>query len=196
MAVDANAWISLADARTYLKIPSSDTDDDSLLETLINYSYKALEKYIGHQIISATYTEFYDGDGTRLLVARKWPIISVTSVHVDIERDFESVDLVDSGNYVTDTDNGIIEIFQEEATGPTVFERGIKNVKVIYVAGFAAIPNDVKLAGLRHVAYLYRQENTEGTTSQSLGGKSESYDQKPIPDNIQFLLRPYKDRPV
>lgn len=194
MAVDAGAWCTLNEIKYHLHIGISDTTYDTLLEQLINSSYKILEQYIGHPIKSATYTEYYDGDNTNKLLLRKWPIVSVTSIHVDPDREFNSDDLINASNYYVDTEHGEIEIFQGLAAGPAWFDKGIKNVKVIYVAGYATIPNDIRQASIWHVAWMFRRSDTEGTTAQSLGGKSETYDERAIPEWLRHVLAPYKER--
>ena len=195
VAIDSGAWTTLAYAREHLHIGISETYFDDQISNLINRSYKILEAYLGHAIKSTTYTEYYDGDGTKKLLLRKWPIVSVTSINVDIDRDFASDTVMDSDDYYVDTENGIIDVWQETGVGPTVFEFGIKNVKIIYVAGYATIPNDLVHIANEHVAFLFRRSATEGTTSQSLGGKSEIYDERDMPAWLRHRLSPYKDRP-
>lgn len=194
VTIDTNAWTTLAYVREHLHIGISETYFDDQLSNLINRSLAILEAYIGHGIKSRTITEYYDGDGTNKLVLNKWPLISVTSIHVDSERVFGSDYLMDTDDYYVDTEHGIVEVFQETGSGPVSFECGVKNVKVVYVAGYATIPADLVHIANEHVALLFRRSATEGTTSQSLGGKSEIYDESSMPRWLMHRLAPYKDR--
>jgi len=195
--LDSNAWITLNDAKEHLHIGISETEFDDQLINLANRSYKILEKYLGRQMKSQSYTEYYDGPDEYKLVLRKYPVVSVTTVHVDIERDFGSDTLVDSGNYFVDTNVdtsvGTIEFFDADGSGPVWFEPGIRNVKVVYTAGFATIPNDLVHAGCMHVAWLFKRSDTEAMKNASLGGKTESYESDMIPHYIKQVLLPYKD---
>ena len=89
---------------------------------------------------AANYTEYYNGDGTQFLVLRKIPINSITSIHDDIDRAYGADTLIDSDDYSFDADSGIVEFDLDYMT------KGVKNVKVIYNAGYATIPSDVKMA--------------------------------------------------
>lgn len=199
VTIDSGAWTTLNNVKEQVHLGISELDFDDQLSNLVNRSYKILEKYIGRPIKQATYTEFYSGDNTGELVLRKWPVISVTSVYVDtkLDRVFGSDTLVDSANYYVDVDSensvGAIQFVQQNGTGPTFFEFGIRNIKVTYVAGFATIPNDLVHASTMHVSWMFRRSDTEGTNSQSLASKTETYDNDLIPAYIKQILYPYKD---
>lgn len=192
-SVDANAWNTLAEIQEELQISISETDHNDYLINLINRSYKILEAYIGQQIKSKSYTEHYSGDSTGKLLLKNRPINSITSIHEDVERVFGSDRLIDSGNYTFDANSGLVEIFQHDGTGPSWFESGVRNIKVIYNAGYDTIPNDLKEAGCKFVAWLFRRSNTAGTVRVSLGGHSEEFDGEKIPKFIKFWLDPYKN---
>jgi uncharacterized phiE125 gp8 family phage protein len=193
-SLDSNAWCTLNDAKEQLHIGVSESDFDDQLINLVNRGYKILENYIGHQIKSATYTEYYNGDDTGELMLRNWPIVSITSIHIDQDgdRSWESDELINSANYYYDADNGIIEFVQATGTGPTWFEPGIKNIKVIYVAGYATIPNELVHALVMYVAWLFNRTATEGTTTMALGGKTEVYDHSFLPNYIRRILDKFK----
>lgn len=194
MPLNAGVWTTLDNVKIHLGLLTSDSSQDALLTNMINASQRICEQYLHHPILQASYTEYYDGDGTGKLILRKWPIISVTSIHIDIDREFDSDDLADPTNYYVDSENGIIEFYRAFAAGPAWFDEGIKNIKVVYSAGFASIPDDLIEAADEHVAWMFRRANTEGTTQQSLGGKSEVYDDRKIPDWLKLKLLPYRDR--
>ena len=55
MSLDSNALVTLAEAKTYLGISGS--DDDSLLNSLINNSSTAIESYCDRKFIAQNYKE-------------------------------------------------------------------------------------------------------------------------------------------
>lgn len=191
MTVDAGAWTSLANVKEHLDIDGSDTTYDAFLTSLVNRSYKVLEAYIGHAIKSATYTEDYDGDSTNSLLLKNYPIISITSIYDDVDRNFTASTLIPAADYVLDKEEGMVRLFQNTSA----FKSGILNVRITYVAGYATIPADVEMAGIAHVAWMYRRANTEGTTAQTLGGKSEQYEMSFLPEYLKQMLRPYRKIP-
>lgn len=202
MAVDSNAWTSLANVKEHLQIASTDTSKDAFLENLINRSYKVLEKYIGRQIKSRSYTEHYDGDGTDTLLVEQWPIISVTSLHDDIDRKFESDSLIAAADYVIYGDNlgdYKIRLLGQGSFrfgyGP-VFTDAVQNIKIVYTAGYATIPADIETASIIHVSHMFNKSAAEGHLSMSLGGLAKTYDPKAIPEEVKFMLEPYRKRAV
>ena len=58
MALAANAIVSLADVKAYLRITTS--DNDSLLETLIDTASTRIESYCDRKIIEQTFRESYN----------------------------------------------------------------------------------------------------------------------------------------
>ncbi len=75
MSLDSNALVTLAEAKTYLGISGS--DDDSLLNSLINNSSTAIESYCDRNFIAQNYSEFYNGLGQRKLRLRNFPVTSI-----------------------------------------------------------------------------------------------------------------------
>lgn len=69
----------------YLKIflGATTSAKDALYTVLADAASKAVKTYTDRDFESATYTEYYNGSGTHLLILRQRPVTSVTSVHVD-----------------------------------------------------------------------------------------------------------------
>lgn len=116
------------------------TSADTVLGDLIGAAQAAAQMYCGTVFESSTITEYYDGDGTGTLLVKNIPIISVTSLHDDVDRVFGSDDLIDSSDYVLDENTGEIELLSN------YFTIGDKNIKVVYIAGYATVPTDIKIA--------------------------------------------------
>lgn len=184
--VDPAAWTSLANVKEVLKI--TDVDRDSLITNIINRSYKILETYLGRVMKSATYTEYYDGDGSETLLLEQYPIISVTSLYDDPERVFGSDTLLDPSNYLIYKERGSIKLYNDES----VFMCGLQNIKVIYVAGYATMPGDLEDACIQMAETIFNRVTTGGFDQATLGQESQQYDKDLIPYNALRTLQGYK----
>jgi uncharacterized phiE125 gp8 family phage protein len=189
MSVDAAAWTTVANCKLQLGI--SDSTQDAFIESLVNRSYKILETYLGRQIKSQTLTEYYDGpkdNAQDSLLLNVFPIISITSIYDDLDRIWADSSLLDPANYVVYKERGIVKLYRNEG----FFQQGIQNIKVVYTAGYATIPGDIEDAGIQMVEHMFNRARTAGFQSQSLGGKSETYDNDEIPAAVKRVLRNYR----
>jgi hypothetical protein len=73
------------------------------------------------------------------------------------------------------------------------FPEGSRNIFVDYVAGYSVIPEDLKLATLILIKYIYqhRSEEVFGATSYSVSGISVSFEQD-LPKEVKQILSKYK----
>ena len=97
---------TLAKVKEYLQI--TDTDDDTFLTSLISNSSILIKSYCKRDFTSTSYTEYHNGNGTTELVLNNYPVISITSVHDDMGRDYDSTTLLDSADYVYHEKEGIL----------------------------------------------------------------------------------------
>lgn len=76
--------------------------------------------------------EKHDGAGIDKLLTDFFPLISITSLYDDVQRDFDTSSLVDTDDYdISDNDAGIIRRYNQRFSG------GRSNVKISYVAGYS-----------------------------------------------------------
>jgi hypothetical protein len=191
--VNANALADLASTKAYLKIPTATTTDDDLITSLINACSTAIENYCRRTFSQITYTdEMYDGNNSRYLNLKNYPVISVSSVKVNGV-------LIDSSQYVCKKDSGVLARvgpYPNTFTGlsmsrfQTVWNRGDWNIAVTYSAGFTAIPDDVALALKMYVASIYKADvaNFSTTFNDGFVFKADS-----MPVQTKLLLQPYVD---
>lgn len=194
MALNHNALVSLAEMKIYLKIPALETSQDSLIESFINEISQLIEVYCNRKFILNTYIERYNGGDRYELLLNNWPIQSITSLHVDHKRLFDSSSLIDPSNY---------DIFQDEMGDNFILERfdfkfqkGRKNIKVEYEAGYTDIttlPSDIKLACKIAVSYYYQQQQQENWTYsvKSKGDENITLIQG-IPESSVIILDNYR----
>ena len=140
------AVLDAATVREYL--PSlTGTGEDTALDSLIARFGALAAQYLGYQPASVggnptvedtTYTLYLDGDGSKYLQLPITPVVSVTSLHVDIDRKYGSDRLVDSGDYELFGDEGLVLLKVDSTQGE--WDRGKRTVKAVVVAGFTTIP--------------------------------------------------------
>ena len=117
------ALTTLPSVKCFLGIKSN--AEDSRLAAMIDMADAAIKEYLGRDIEQATYTEFYSGDGTPLLILRQRPVVSITTIHVDSAAYYGQA----SGAFaaatllVAGTDYAIV--FDTAVGGVSVSRRGI-----------------------------------------------------------------------
>lgn len=191
MALETYALTTVALVKTYLGISVSTYD--TLIEDLIDACTDWFEHECGGRRFfsaGADVTEYYDGgDGrskTRIF-AKKYPIISVTSISYN-----------SSGNYSSPTWTAFsasTEYIRKDASGEIYFPgglpQGMQNLRLIYQGGFAVIPNDLDLACRKMVAKEFNKRKSQGATNESIGGGSITWNEDLDP-SITRLVNYYK----
>ena len=165
------------------------TDDDTLLKTLIDQASELVEQHCGREFAKKSRTEYHDGKGLSSLILKVRPIESITSIHDDLDRDFETADLVDADDYTFYPDSGIVTY--EEGK----FQDGNRNVQVIYVAGYEDVPSDLELSCNMVAATIYNwaKQGREGIASENLGGASVTYEKELLSPPVVAMLAKYRD---
>lgn len=190
MALDANALITLAQAKEHLDIPTLDTDYDDRIERMINAVSTFIENFTNRELITATYTHRFNGDGGGRLIPLVFPVTAVTSIHDDDEWTFGAT------TEITDFD-----IFDETfivLKKCLVFKEGRRNVKMVYTGGYVGpggsttIPKDLQEATLLLVELLYnaRDDRRIGVKSKSKLGETVTFDDD-LPVEVKVLLDPH-----
>jgi uncharacterized phiE125 gp8 family phage protein len=201
MAVDATvALVTLAQAKTWLKIASGTTSEDTLLETMINRAGALANRFTGRTLKSADYVEFYDGTGTSKLMLRRYPVTAVSSIYDDVTRAWAAASLIDSDEIIIDS-AGVIQLDPAEGT---IFTRGRLNIKISYTAGYKdtddanRVPYDLQEAALLILQHSYKRHyETQriGLNSETVGDKTMTYSDDAIPKKAKAILELYRYYP-
>ena len=182
--------VSLFDIKEHLGITQSNTDD-AYLSTLIDGISEAIEQYCRRKFAARRYTEYHSGDGSSgVLFVDEYPIVAVTSLHDDVDREFGSSDLIATGNYVVSGDDGMVELYDDE----TRFSKGTRNIKITYTGGYNTMPYSIGLAAMIWIDRIYKKKDrkNEGIESQNIGDKATTYRIDDIPPEVKMLLNPFK----
>ena len=186
------ALCALADVKTYLGIGSASTD--ALLTSLINNVSAAIESYCSRTFLSQTYTETRNGSGANRMYCNNAPITSVLSVAVDgyaIPASFTPT----TYGWVFDTSLIYIRQGTPYSGSPNCFSKGVQNVQLVYVAGYATIPSDLAQACIEWVAYKFAKRDRIDRRSETLAQQTVGYDLSDMPLSVKSALNQYRRWP-
>jgi len=181
------ALATLTQLKTQLGFKESDTQFDTKLTMFLNAGSSWVESYCNRIFSSASYTELFHGNRTNLLNPRQWPITAVTELRLSSDRSW-----ADANTLADATDYGITT----DGIGITYYgylPYGYDNVRLIYVAGYATIPDDIQIACLWAAEWFYLHNNRGDSGRTSVGKQGESIGiLADVPPMIRTVLQPYK----
>jgi hypothetical protein len=192
MSLQANALITVAEAKDHLNIPSSETKYDSQIEDLVNIMADMFDCYCKRTLKQADHTEYLDGEGDDTLYVTHYPInTSVSSVvmYYDLDRSYDAD---------TKLENDELAIYA--SIGKIRWDNGVfaewpQCIKITYNGGYATVPGDLKIATKEAIAFFYKRkrESIEGVSSVSTSqGGSVSYTDDDLPKPVRAILDRYK----
>ena len=180
--------------------------EDSKLAVIIPSISQAVKTYCGTSIIDfygTDKTEFFDihDNATTVVMTDESPLISVSLVQERTGQSDSYTTLISENSdssgkyeYVIDTERDIIR--RTTASSDKAFPMGRKAVKVVYRAGYASTPADLKLACFDLVKYYLKDERKErmtiaGATIENAVSTSVR-NNAGFPDHIKRVLDMYK----
>jgi len=178
-----------ASLKLYLGIDASDTSQDDLLDALIDYASERIESHCGRKFASEALTEYLDGTGTSRLVLSRRPVTALTGVYEDPDRVFGADTEIDSADLVLHPEKGIVD------RPGGVFARGRRNLKIVYTAGYADIPDDVALACVKLAAawYAHARAGADGISREKLGDYEALHAAEALPADVEGALARYRE---
>jgi uncharacterized phiE125 gp8 family phage protein len=185
MALQANALVTLNQAKDYLSITLADTSKDSWVEMLINSASDLIERHCSRKFKSASYTHYYDGHGNNELVLAQYPVTNISSVKVDTERVFGAETTLGATSFQV-MEDGVLRLHSQR------FPEGSQVVKVEYTAGYATVPGDLQIACLFSVEWMFRTQNDRRLGRTTVNKGNESVENVPgIPKEVEQILQPF-----
>ena len=184
MPVASNGLTTLADLKSYLGITYS--DDDTLLENLINQATVIMENYCkrGFKDTGAL-TEYFNGNPDGKITPRQYPINSITSVA------YASGTLdAPTWNIMPATTGYIADAYGNTLNVANMYI-GIRNYRVIYRGGFVTIPQDLVFACHMLIGNYYSRRDSNGASNESVGGASVGWIDD-IPKAIRVIIDKYR----
>jgi hypothetical protein len=205
--VKPNAAVDLTTVEAVKDFLSIDnTADDRVLQRLVTSCSFSAQNFLNRNLLSASYTEQYDGNGKRRLPVKQTPITAVSSLVINMPAFPWSYGQYQNapgpmvgGTTVPLSPDGAQSQPGYDFDSNTIFlcgytfAKGIQNVWVTYTAGYSAVPLDVEEAIVEWVADRYRFRGRVGEKSKALPqGGSVSYETGFLPDRVKGSLSNYK----
>lgn len=174
----------LATAKMAANLAVTTGDTDQILGTLITAISAFVPGAISRNILSASYVETYQGNGTNQLLLRQRPVTAISLVEWQGIRLSQAGDaFAGSAGIWTDGRNACLVNY--------VFPQGAA-VRISYTAGYASVPADISLAVAELVAEEYARRQHVGENTRSQGAMTSiSYDTKAMHAAIAAKLQNY-----
>jgi hypothetical protein len=185
---DPTDLLNLSDLKDWLSIPSSNSNDDTILDRLItavsNQIYSRLSRPALGFTIPSSFDEVRDGSGTVSMITRNFPISAVSGLTIDGIPIPLSPDGVQPGyvfdNYTVMLVGGGYYSWQRNDIGSMspygVFRSGKQNVTISYTSGYPQVPGDLEQYALEICALRYMNRKRIGLKSNSSkAGESSTF---------------------
>ena len=174
--------------------------EDARLNVIIPSVSQLVKTYCGNSIVdyySSAKTEFITIDWTtHIIQLTESPVNTLTSVQEreDYSSAYATLTTGDNEYYL---DTATDSLLRTTASGYTPWKTGVGAVKVVYTAGYSAVPSDLKLAVLDLVTYYLKDEHKQrqsiaGATMQNQASTSQKNNVS-FPDHIKRVLDLYKN---
>lgn len=181
------------------------TQNDEKFEQLLTSVSTLVRSYTGQEfdtyVGSPGKTELFDIQwDTPMVQLEETPVISILGVYERRTQSEAYTELFGSGTngkyewYFEPTTEVVIRT--EESGGYRDFPRGVGSVKVVYTAGYASTPQDLKLAVADLVTYYHKEEYKQNQTIGSAtreGAAATLVGDSGFPDHIRRVLDLYRD---
>lgn len=182
MALEPNALIDVAYIESVARVIAD--ADEARYEALINQASSLCEARTDRKLAAQPLDMIFDGTGKDTLLLPEYPIVSVTSVHIDATRQWGAEDEVT--DYYKDDSLGIL--FRDSGWG---WVR--RSVRVQFTAGHETVPEDLKEACLEIVLWLAPRQKagSVGLRGTKVDGQEHELEIT-IPLHAQQVLRSYR----
>jgi hypothetical protein len=189
-----------ANVRTFLGIPSDQTEMNTLMAALITGASAAIKRYTGRefspQTAAGTARKFrYFGGG--YMPFAPYDADTVTAVSIDTDGDSPLTLTEDEDFYLLprESEFGVYTGMELRGMNPASRTSGVQHrpwrqVTVTGTWGFASIPTEVATACEMLVAWWYRQQSS--IPGNDLAGEGDRFGPSAWPTAVRQLLAPYR----
>ena len=189
--------ITLDEYKAYKEIDSDQHNDK--LERIITSVSQMVKTYCANSFVDYVTTDkvelFSPEFSSKVVQLTESPIISITSVE---ERSAynEAYSVLTEAAYEYFIDERTDCLYRTNETGFYEWATGPGAIRVTYKAGYATLPEDLKLAVFDMVTYYHKEEYKErrtiGTASMANVPSSTQWRNVGFPDHIKRVLDLYK----
>lgn len=172
---------TLANAKSWLGITGS--TDDAMLTRLVSMASAWVVAHINRQILTASYTTTFNGNGGDTMLMPNTPITAVTAVTID--------GVVIPAQTTVGTPGFTFDGNAVYLIGYT-FTQFKANVVISYTAGYDTTPLDVEQATLELVEYRYTARSHPSQKSVGMAGQTTAFITDDIPAYVKAMLANYR----
>ncbi len=174
--------------------------EDLRINALIPNISQLVKTYCGNSFVdfySSNKTETFNIDwGTHVVQLTESPINSIVSVQ-ERQSYSDSYATLTTGAYEYALDSKTDSLLRTGSYGYQNWAQGVDAVKVVYTAGYSAVPADLELAVIDLITYYLKDEHKERRTIQGASiqnaSSSSQRDNVAFPDHIKRVLDLYKN---
>ena len=141
-----------------------------LLE-LLEAASDIIENYCNRTFATTTHTEIHDGDGLNQLVLDHAPVDSITTITLT-DNDGTETEIA-GDQFRVDLGAAIVRFAPESTADYSSFPLGFRNISVVYIAGWDAIPEDVQQATVELIEAAVEHE--PAIASERMGDYAVAY---------------------
>jgi len=175
--------------------------DDARLNVLIPSVSQLVKTYCGNSFVdfhSSNKTETFDINwGTHVVQLTESPANTIVSVQerTSYNGSYTTLTTTDHEFYLNTTTDSVFRTLS--SGGFKDWPQGVGAVKIVYTAGYSAVPSDLKLAVLDLITYYLKDEHKQrqsiaGASLQNQGSTSQTNNVS-FPDHIKRVLDLYKN---
>lgn len=206
---------SLADVKTYLRVPDDITEDDVTIQDMMDAATEVVERELGHIIAKTISAERHNGGKCEVWL-RELPVLYVQSVeegwgYYNFELDNTTVNTqpaLSLWSYSLDIPKEGLVTRRGPGNVAVPFVFGKDNIRIDYVVGRHTVPASAVLAFKELVAYWYQNSQLRKSNGGGGGSFGEANNQRAnsrsgdesvyagVPEGVLLLLRPYGRRPI
>ena len=174
--------------------------EDLRINALIPSVSQLVKTYCGNSFVdfySSNKTETFNIDwGTYIVQLTESPVTTVVSVE-ERQSYSGSYSTLTTGAFEYALDTKTDSILRTNSGSYQNWARGVDAVRVVYKAGYSAVPEDLKLAVIDLITYYLKDEHKERRTIQGASiqnaASSSQRDNVAFPDHIKRVLDLYKN---
>lgn len=175
-------FTTLADLKSYLNL--NNTNDDALLARMISAGSAFLVTYLARDILSNTYSEMRNGNGSNRMMLKNSPVTAVSSITVYGQTIPSGGAAGVKTGYWFDSKQIYLYGYQ--------FSLGHGNVVINYTAGYSTIPLDLEQVCIELVSVKFKRRQRIGEDSKDFGGQTVSFAKRDLSPDHTDLLAKYK----
>jgi len=174
--------------------------DDARLNVLVPAVSQLIKTYCGNSFVdyySSAKTETLTINwSTHIIQLTESPVNAITSVQERTSYDSAYTTLT-TGAYEYHLDTTTDSVFRTLSSGYKNWATGVAAAKVVYTAGYSAVPSDLELAVIDLVTYYLKDEyklrqSIAGASIQNPGSSGQT-NNVGFPDHIKRVLDLYKN---